>query len=72
MWRIVGYDGGFVDILWWNFVNMRYNKQELVALAYQNSQNIDREGTLVLKERQDGFFRRSEGEVYRKVFFYNI
>lgn len=41
---------------------MRYNKQELAALASQTSQNFDREGVLVLKERQDGFFRRSEGE----------
>ncbi|XP_063837987.1 inositol polyphosphate-4-phosphatase type I A-like [Ostrinia nubilalis] len=40
---------------------MRYNKQELFALASQTSQNFDREGVLVLKERQDGFFRRSEG-----------
>lgn len=40
---------------------MRYNKQELVALASQTAQNFDREGVLVLKERQDGFFRRSEG-----------
>ncbi|CAH1647474.1 unnamed protein product [Spodoptera littoralis] len=40
---------------------MRYNKQELAALASQTSQNFDREGVLVLKERQDGFFRRSEG-----------
>lgn len=41
---------------------MRYNKQELFALASQTSQNFDREGVLVLKERQDGFFRRSEGQ----------
>ncbi|XP_049885220.1 type II inositol 3,4-bisphosphate 4-phosphatase isoform X2 [Pectinophora gossypiella] len=40
---------------------MRYNKQELVALASQSSQNFDREGVMVMKERQDGFFRRSEG-----------
>ncbi|RVE52200.1 hypothetical protein evm_003119 [Chilo suppressalis] len=40
---------------------MRFNKQELFALASQTSQNFDREGVLVLKERQDGFFRRSEG-----------
>ncbi|CAH2035088.1 unnamed protein product, partial [Iphiclides podalirius] len=40
---------------------MRYNKQELAALASQTSQNFDREGILVLKEKQDGFFRRSEG-----------
>ncbi|CAH0577895.1 unnamed protein product [Chrysodeixis includens] len=40
---------------------MRYNKQELVSIASQTSQNFDREGVLILKERQDGFFRRSEG-----------
>ncbi|KAM3968505.1 inositol polyphosphate-4-phosphatase type I A [Aphomia sociella] len=40
---------------------MRYNKQELVALASQTSNKFDREGVLVLKERQDGFFRRTEG-----------
>ncbi|KOB70221.1 Type I inositol-3,4-bisphosphate 4-phosphatase [Operophtera brumata] len=40
---------------------MRYNKQELFALASQTSQSFDREGVLVLKERQDSFFRRSEG-----------
>lgn len=41
---------------------MRYNKQELFALASKTSQNFDREGVMVLKERQDGFFRRSEGQ----------
>lgn len=40
---------------------MRFNKQELAALASQTSQNFDREGVMVLKEKQDGFFRRSEG-----------
>ncbi|XP_053624028.1 inositol polyphosphate-4-phosphatase type I A-like [Plodia interpunctella] len=40
---------------------MRYNKQELVALASQTSNKFDREGVLVLKEKQDSFFRRSEG-----------
>ncbi|CAK1588461.1 unnamed protein product [Parnassius mnemosyne] len=40
---------------------MRYNKQELAALASQTAQNFDREGVLVIKEKQDGFFRRSEG-----------
>ncbi|XP_028035489.1 type I inositol 3,4-bisphosphate 4-phosphatase-like [Bombyx mandarina] len=44
---------------------MRYNKQELVALASQTSQNFDREGVLVMRERQDGFFRRSEGSTVR-------
>lgn len=44
---------------------MRFNKQELYALASQTSPNFDREGVLVMKERQDGFFRRSEGCVVR-------
>ncbi|XP_068617710.1 inositol polyphosphate-4-phosphatase type I A [Battus philenor] len=44
---------------------MRYNKHELAALASQSSQNFDREGILVLKEKQDGFFRRSEGSSVR-------
>lgn len=41
---------------------MRFNKQELVALSSQTSQSFDREGVMVLKEKQDGFFRRSEGK----------
>ncbi|XP_063633160.1 type II inositol 3,4-bisphosphate 4-phosphatase [Cydia splendana] len=40
---------------------MRFNKQELQALASQTSQNFDKEGVLTFRERQDGFFRRSEG-----------
>ncbi|XP_023937992.2 inositol polyphosphate-4-phosphatase type I A [Bicyclus anynana] len=40
---------------------MRFNKHELAALASQASQSFDREGVLLLKEKQDGFFRRSEG-----------
>lgn len=40
---------------------MRFNKQELAALASQTSQSFDREGVMVLREKQDGFFRRSEG-----------
>ncbi|XP_072930863.1 inositol polyphosphate-4-phosphatase type I A isoform X2 [Epargyreus clarus] len=44
---------------------MRYNKQELAALASHTSQSFDREGILVLKEKQDSFFRRSEGSTVR-------
>uniref|UniRef100_A0A1B6ECE3 phosphatidylinositol-3,4-bisphosphate 4-phosphatase n=1 Tax=Clastoptera arizonana TaxID=38151 RepID=A0A1B6ECE3_9HEMI len=39
---------------------MRYNKQELLTLATQPSQKFDKEGILFLRERQDGFFRRTE------------
>lgn len=50
---------------------MRFNKQELVTIASQTPQNFDREGILVLKERQDGFFRRAEGE-YILVIKFNL
>lgn len=41
---------------------MRYNKQELLTLATQPSQKFDKEGVLLLRERQEGFFRRTESE----------
>lgn len=47
---------------WFDSNIMRYNKQELFALASQTSRNFDREGVLIIKERQDSFFRRSEGK----------
>lgn len=40
---------------------MRCNKQELIAQASQTSHNFDHEGVLILRGKQDGFFRRSEG-----------
>ncbi|CAH0392332.1 unnamed protein product [Bemisia tabaci] len=39
---------------------MRYNKQELLTLATQPSQKFDKEGVLLVRERQDGFFRKTE------------
>lgn len=48
---------------------MRYNKHELAALASQTTQNFEREGVLVLKEKQDGFFRRSDG-MYQDCYVY--
>ncbi|XP_011299273.1 type I inositol 3,4-bisphosphate 4-phosphatase isoform X2 [Fopius arisanus] len=39
---------------------MRFNKQELMTLATQPSQKFDKEGTLCIRERQEGFFRRTE------------
>ena len=42
---------------------MRFHKAGLTALATQPSHQFDREGVLVLKERHDSFFRRSEGEM---------
>lgn len=43
---------------------MRYNKQELLTLATQPSQKFDKEGVLLLRERQEGFFRRTESEYF--------
>ncbi|XP_050301479.1 inositol polyphosphate-4-phosphatase type I A isoform X2 [Anthonomus grandis grandis] len=39
---------------------MRFNKQELVALAMQPSTKFEKEGILYIRERQEGFFRKSE------------
>lgn len=46
---------------------MRYNKQELLTLATQPSQKFDKEGVLFLRERQEGFFRRTESELCYKL-----
>lgn len=40
---------------------MRFNKQELATLATQPSNKFEKEGILHVTERQDGFFRRTEG-----------
>lgn len=48
---------------------MRFNKQELAALASQTSQSFDREGVMLFKEKQDGFFRRSEGMWHSGIIY---
>jgi len=50
------------QILDWLQKAMRFNKQEMFSFAKQPSQNFDKEGVLLLKERQDGFFKRTESE----------
>ena len=42
---------------------MRFNKAEVAALASQPSGRFDKEGTLFVRERQEGFFRRTESEL---------
>ena len=48
---------------------MRFNKAEVAALASQPSSSsvisrqFDKEGTLFVRERQEGFFRRTESEL---------
>ena len=44
------------------FLKMRFNKQELLTLATQPSQKFEKEGILYVRERQEGFFRRTESE----------
>lgn len=39
---------------------MRFNKQELITLASQPSTKFEKEGILYIRERQEGFFRKSE------------
>lgn len=41
---------------------MWFNKQELLTLATQPSQKFEKEGILYVRERQEGFFRRTESE----------
>ena len=46
---------------------MRFNKAEVAALASQPS-SVDKEGTLFVRERQEGFFRRTESELDQNAF----
>jgi hypothetical protein len=39
---------------------MRFNSRELALLAQQVA-NVDKEGVLYMKEKQDSIFRKSEG-----------
>ncbi|XP_019766276.2 inositol polyphosphate-4-phosphatase type I A isoform X2 [Dendroctonus ponderosae] len=41
---------------------MRFNKQELATLAMQPSTKFEKEGILYIRERQEGFFRKSESK----------
>lgn len=48
---------------------MRFNKQELATLATQPSNKFEKEGILYVTERQDGFFRRTEGKYNSREIF---
>ena len=41
---------------------MRFNEKELATLAAQHT--CEKEGFLFFRERQEGFFRKNEGENY--------
>lgn len=51
------------SVLFLGFIfKMRFNKQELVTLATQPSTKFEKEGILYIRERQEGFFRKSESK----------
>ena len=41
---------------------MRFNQKELATLAVQPSNKFEKEGLLYVTEKQEGFFRRTEGK----------
>lgn len=51
---------------------MRFNKQELATLAAQPSNKFDKEGALLITERQEGFFRKEGTNGFEKKIFYEI
>ena len=45
---------------------MRFNKSEVAALALgQPSHKFEKEGVLFVREKQEGFFRRTESKILR-------
>lgn len=50
---------------------MRFNKNELIAVASLPSNKFEKEGVLLITEKQEGFFRRTEGE-FRFDFIHKI
>lgn len=51
---------------------MRFNKQELSTLATQPSNKFDKEGILCITEKQEGFFRRTEGRNFYIAIYNSI
>lgn len=41
---------------------MRFNKAELVSLVTNPKTNFEKEGLLIITERQEGFFRKNDGK----------
>lgn len=40
---------------------MRFNKAELATLASNPTTKFEKEGLLIITERQEGFFRKTDG-----------
>jgi inositol polyphosphate-4-phosphatase len=49
---------------------MRFNKSEVTGLAAQPSHKFEKEGVLFIREKQEGFFRKTESKTY--VFYLNV
>ena len=45
---------------------MKFNKAEVALLASQPSCKFEKEGVLFVREKQEGFFKRNEGELEDK------
>jgi inositol polyphosphate-4-phosphatase len=43
---------------------MRFNKSEVTGLAAQPSHKFEKEGVLFIREKQEGFFRKTESKNY--------
>ena len=41
---------------------MRFNKSEVTCLAAQPSHKFEKEGVLFIREKQEGFFRKTESK----------
>jgi hypothetical protein len=41
---------------------MRFNSKELSTIACQPRERFDKEGVLLVKEKQEGLFRKGEGK----------
>lgn len=53
-----------------NNSNMRFNEKEIKTLAAQHK--CEKEGCLYFRERQEGFFRKAEGEIFLHTSFHSI
>ena len=54
-------------VVYTNFTIMRFNSRELAFLAQQPANRFDKEGILFIKEKQEGLFRKGEGENFKNI-----
>jgi hypothetical protein len=52
---------------------MRFNKSEVTGLAAQPSHKFEKEGVLFIREKQEGFFRKTESKkIYIKCIIFAV